>query len=205
VIRWIPAEVDVSIRPGWFYHPREDKMVKSLPHLIDIYFGAVGGNAVLLFNIPPDRRGLIHENDAERLMELKRYLEQTFSHDIAVGAKTLISSEEETFPCHLPSKGCKGNGVSYSKFIEYDLGSAKTFNLALLQEDIRKGQRVEEFYLDIWDGGTWKPIARGTTIGYKKILRFSQVSSQKVRIRITQSRLVPFISNFSLYFAHPVK
>ncbi len=78
VLRWLPAEVDTSIRPGWFYHAREDKLVKTLPHLVDIYFGAVGGNAVLLLNLPPDKRGLIHENDAKRLMELKEFLDQTF-------------------------------------------------------------------------------------------------------------------------------
>jgi len=177
VLRWLPAEVDTSIRPGWFYHKSEDKMLKSLPQLVKIYFGAVGGNAVLLLNIPPDRRGLIHENDAARLMELRKYLDETFAQDLAEGAQKIVSETS----------------------IEYALGSAKTFNLALLQEDIQLGQRIEEFYLDAWDGKEWKPIARATTIGYKRILRFDKITAQKVRVRITQSRLSPTLSQFSLF------
>jgi len=178
-IRWLPAEVDTSIRPGWFYHQREDKLVKSLPHLVEIYFGAVGGNALLLLNIPPDRRGLIHENDAARLMELRKYLDETFSQDLASGA----------------------DKISSDSGIEYDLSEPRTFNLAMIQEQIQQGQRVEEFYLEIWDGRSWKQIAKGATIGYKKILRFNQVTAQKIRLRITQSRLSPTLSNFELYLS----
>lgn len=78
---WWPSEVDVSIRPGWFYHAAQDKQVKSLAHLVDIYFKSVGYNSVLLLNIPPDKRGLIHENDVQRLKELSGYLKKTFGKD----------------------------------------------------------------------------------------------------------------------------
>ncbi len=184
IIRWLPAEVDTSIRPGWFYHKQEDRMVKSLSRLVDIYFNAVGGNAVLLLNIPPDRRGLINENDATRLIELRKYLDETFAQNLARDAKINSSSQP--------------GGDSR---IEYDLGRPMTFNIALIQEQIKLGQRVEEFFLDAWDGKDWNPIAKGAAIGYKRILRFNPVTTPKVRVRVTQSRDCPTLSNFELYLS----
>jgi len=208
-LSWVPAEVDTSIRPGWFYHKREDLMVKSLPHLLNIYFDSVGGNGVLLLNIPPDRRGLFHENDVKRLLELRKALDQIFEKDLARNAAAKASAVRGKDNQFGADKTVDGNPETYwmtddgvsQAVIEYDLGAPKTFNVAMLQEYIKLGQRVEEFYIDAWAGTDWKPVARSTTIGYKRLLRFETVTSQKVRVRITQSRVCPTLSNFSLYFA----
>jgi len=208
-IRWLPAEVDTSIRPGWFYHKSQDKMVKSLPHLLDVYFNSVGGNAVLLLNMPPDRRGLINENDVARLNELKKVLDQTFKQNLALGAAAKASSvrgNDKTFAADKTVDNDKNtywmtdDGVTKAN-IEYDLGQPATFNLAVLQEEIRQGQRVEAFAVDVWDGSTWREIASATTIGYKRMLRFPEVTAQKLRLRIEHSRICPTISNFELYFS----
>ena len=168
---WYPGQVDVSIRPGWFYHAAEDDKVKTLDHLLDIYYTSVGGNAQLLLNIPPDKRGRIHENDAARLKELGDRLRETFAVDLAEGATMSAASSGQ-------APGA----------VVWDLGGVKTFNVALVAENLSRGQRVEAFALDAWDGRDWSEIARGTTIGWKKLLRSPAVSAAKVRLRVLRSR-----------------
>ena len=203
---WFPSQVDVSIRPGWFYHAQEDGQVKTLQHLLDIYYGAVGGNSQLLLNIPPDRRGRLHENDVQRLKEVGDILRLTFAHDLAHRAKAVASSAAGD---HTASKTVDGNPATYwspeeneaSPSLEYDLGSAKTFNVARLQEAIWVGQRVEEFALDASVNGEWREIARSTTIGYQRLLRFPEVTTSRVRLCLTKSRLCPTLSTFGLFCA----
>jgi alpha-L-fucosidase len=179
---WYPAQVDVSIRPGWFYHAAEDMKVKTLGQLLDIYYAAVGGNAQLLLNVPPDRRGRIHENDVLRLKQLGDALRSTFAADLAAEAKA--------------TKG--GDGAAGS-FIEYDLARPAAFNVILIQEDIRSGQRVEAFAVDAWDGAAWKEVARATTVGYKRLLRVPLVKASKVRLRVLGARAPAAISEFGLF------
>ena len=178
---WYPGQVDVSIRPGWFYHAAEDDKVKTLDHLLDIYDTSVGGNAQLLLNIPPDKRGRIHENDARRLKELGDRLKATFAVNLAAGATAPQGGT-------VPPGDCPGGRPQDGAAVLYELVGTKTFNVAMLKEDIRRGQRVEAFALDIWDGTDWKEIAAGTTIGWKKLLRFPAVEAAKVRVRILRSR-----------------
>ncbi len=216
---WLPAESDVSIRPGWFYRPEEDDKVKSLDQLLDIYYGSVGRNSVLLLNVPPDRRGLIHENDARRLREFRRVLDATFARNLAAGAEARCSafrkgtrafSDERLYG---PSMIVDGNPETYwtteqgqtLAILEIDMQGDQTFNVASLSEYIKAGQRVEEFALEAWYDGQWREFARGTTIGYKRLLRFDPVTTRKVRIKITQSRVCPTLAEFGLYMAPPVE
>lgn len=180
---WYPGQVDVSIRPGWFYHAAEDGKVKTLDHLLDMYYTSVGGNAQLLLNIPPDKRGRIHENDARRLKELGDRLRATFADNLAAGAS-------------FPTQGTvpPGDGPAWS----FDLAGPKRFNVARLREDPRQGQRVEAFAFDIREGDGWKEIARGTTVGYQKLLRFPAVETEKVRLRVLRARGIPVIPPDSL-------
>ncbi len=176
---WYPGQVDVSIRPGWFYHASEDDRVKSLDHLLDIYYTSVGGNAQLLLNIPPDKRGRIPENDARRLKELGDRLRATFAVNLTEGSKTE-----------------SGGGT----VLLCTLDEARAFNVAMLMEDIGRGQHIEAFVIEAWEGagavtdhdllGTtgWREIAKGTTIGWKKLLRFPTVTAEWVRVRILKSR-----------------
>ena len=206
---WFPAEVNTSIRPGWFYHASQDNQVKSLEHLLEVYYGSVGGNAVFLLNLPPDRRGLIHENDAARLAELGTVLRETFKTNLAAGAKASASAVRGDDPRFGPDKAVDGwkdsywstdDGVTAAE-LEFDLGAEKTFNQAMLQEHIRSGQRVEAFALDAWDGAAWRELARATVIGYKRLLRFPETTARKVRLRVLESRVCPTLSHFGLYRA----
>lgn len=185
---WYPGQVDVSIRPGWFYHAAEDDKAKSLDHILDIYYTSVGGNAQLLLNIPPDKRGRIHENDVRRLNELGARLRATFAVDLAAVAKFSTSTQ-------LSADGITDSDRARLVYddvtgfaCEYALAGPKTFNVAMIKENLLWGQRIESFALDAWDGNGWKEIARGTTVGWKKLLRFPAVEATKVRLRILRAR-----------------
>lgn len=192
---WYPGQVDVSIRPGWFYHAAEDDKVKTLDQLLDIYYTSVGGNAQLLLNIPPDKRGRIHENDARRLRELGDRLRSTFfDHRVYdVGLFDLKWSDE-------PESGSSRTAHDLTSGHEFDLGGRKAFNVAAIAEDIKQGgQRIEGFALDALDGTDWREIARGTTVGWKKLLRFPTVETTRLRLRILRSRAFPLPLFLSCY------
>jgi len=209
---WYPAETDVSIRPGWFYHASQDDKVKSVEHLLDIYFSSVGYNSVLLLNLPPDRRGLIHENDVKRLREFRKVLDAIFDENLAAGAKATASNVRGGNPAFAADKITDGDPDTYwttddwttAATVEFDLGKTRMFNVAELAEHIEIGQRVAEFALDAWDNGTWKEFAKGTTVGYKRLLRFDKVTTRRLRLRILDSRVCPTLANLALYHAPPI-
>ncbi len=185
---WYPGQVDVSIRPGWFYHAAEDGAVKSLERLLDIYYTSVGGNAQLLLNIPPDKRGRVHENDVRRLKELGDRLRATFTENLAASAKTTMVFENTLADGVGEPVDATGRPVDGVDTVELDLMGAKTFNVAMLREDLREGQKIEAFAVDVWDGAAWREAAKGTTVGWKKLLRFPAVETAKVRVRILRTR-----------------
>jgi alpha-L-fucosidase len=204
---WVPAECDVSIRPGWFYHAAQDDRIKSLEHLLDIYYGSVGRNGQLLLNIPPDRRGLIHENDVKRLEEFRKVLDRTFDENFAAGTRVIASNTRGLKKMYGPSNltddstetiWATDNGVTTAELV-FDLGKKKTFNVIMVQEYIKKGQRIQKFEVEAWDGKRWKKIADETTIGYKRLLRIGDVTAAKVRLKITKATDCPILSNFGLY------
>lgn len=183
---WYPSEVDVSIRPGWFYHAEEDTKVKSLKHLSDIYFQSVGYNSVLLLNIPPDRRGLIHEADVKRLKDFAAYRKRVFADNRVV-------------------KGRKEwNAVSGSEKI-YSLKSESEINVVMLQEDIAKGQRVESFAIEVLTEQGWQEVGQGTTVGYKRLLRFPAVKASQLKVKINECRLSAHISQVGAFYATPLQ
>jgi len=201
---WWPAECDVSIRPGWFYHARDDESVRSVESLMDIYFKSVGRNSVLLLNVPPDRRGLFHENDVSRLREFDEARARTFRRNLATGKAATADS--------IAGGSSAGNAVDAGPGtcwaaasphgparLEVDLGRPTTFNIAEAQETIADGQRVQEYLLEGWDGSGWREIVRGTTIGRKKLDRFEPVTYSKVRLTIVKSLAPARIRAFGLY------
>ncbi len=204
---WWPAECDVSIRPGWFYHAAQDDKVKSLEQLLDIYYKSVGRNSVLLLNIPPDRRGLFHENDAARLRELRNLLDRTFRTDLAAGARASANSAAARHGAGAVVDGDNGTwwepaDGDLPAVIELDLGEPRTFNCVLLQEYIPKGQRVEGFSVQVADAGGRREIAAGSTIGYKRLLPLKPaVTTSRVRIEIRQSRGAPLLRRVGLFNA----
>ena len=183
---WYPSEVDVSIRPGWFYHPYQDSQVRTLENLVDIYYTSVGRNSVLLLNIPPDTRGLIHEIDAQRLKDLRRYLDETFDENLLVRRPRLWKAEE-------------------GDEREFKVKDGAVFNTLLIREDITKGQRVESFTLEALAEGHWMKIAEGTTIGYNRLLKFPAMTAEKIRITISSTRKSARISQVGLFYAPEVK
>ncbi|MDZ7305426.1 MAG: alpha-L-fucosidase [candidate division KSB1 bacterium] len=204
---WLPAECDVSIRPGWFYHAHEDSLVKTPAQLFDLYFQSVGRNASLLLNVPPDRYGRWHENDVKALRAFKRLLDLTFSRDLAASATVTASNVRGNDPRFAAKNVVDGKKETYwatddsvtAASLVFTLRQKSTFNCLMLQEYIALGQRIEAFAVEQWNGNAWTPVTAGTTIGHKRLLRFPSVTANKIRLLIRQAKACPTISNFGLF------
>lgn len=204
---WVPAEVNVSIRPGWFYHADQDDQVKTADQLLDIYYHSIGRNATWNLNIPIDRRGLVHPADSAILMEVANRIRNDFKENLAkdaqiqatnvrgraFSAKMMIDGNKETY------WATEDEVTSASVTLGFDKPTA--FNRFLVQEFIRLGQRVKAFTLDAWVDGEWQVVATGTTIGYKRILRFPNVQAEKLRFTIDEAKACPLLSNIEVYLA----
>ena len=208
---WVPAECDVSIRPGWFYHPGEDHQVKSGARLVDLYYASVGRGSSLLLNLAPDRRGQIPEPDVISLREFRRILDATFREDYTQGARVTASNtrgnDERRFsPRNTIDRRRNTYWASDDQIktpeLTIDLGQQRTFNVVRLREYLPLGQRVEAFALDVWKDNKWQEFASGTSIGNCKLVRGKPVTTSKVRLRITQASVCPAISELAL-FAEP--
>ncbi|MFN3851451.1 MAG: alpha-L-fucosidase [Spirosomataceae bacterium] len=175
---WLPAECDVSIRPGWFYHKNEDEKVKSPEKLMEIWDKSVGRGANLLLNIPVDNRGIIHENDEKALMEFKKLRESSYP-------KNLVTKES------IKKATDKSYTVTLSKPTE--------FNSIVIQENIKFGQRIKSMSVQVNENGNWKTVGKATTVGYKRIVRFTNVTAKEVRIVFDEVLATPIISNIELY------
>ncbi len=205
---FIPAEVDVSIRPSWFYHASEDGRVKSVSTLVDLYCNSVGRNSVLLLNIPPDRRGLIPDTDAKNAAGLRQWIRKTFSRNLLAGASTsslhprgpgyevenMSDVKPETF--YASADGFNEDAVTFN------LPRSKTFDCAMIQEAIRLGQRTTTWSIETSsDGEAWTPIPEATgkqSIGHKWIVRFRPVRAKYVRLRLS-GRAPAAIQTFGVY------
>lgn len=207
--KWIIGQCDVSIRPGWFYHVTQDSLVKSPTEIMDIYYKSVGRNGVLLLNLPPDQRGLIHEKDVASLQIFKEIVEETFNSNLAVNAKVSSSNYRLNHSKFSPGNITDDDPESYwatddsiySAELIIDLNEKTTFNRIMLQEAIKFGQRISKFQVLVKDGSDWKVIFDGTTIGYKRLMRVETVNTSKVKLRILDSNNIPAISNFGIYKA----
>jgi alpha-L-fucosidase len=204
---WLPAEVDVSIRPGWFYHASQDDKVKTPAQLLDIHFNSVGRGANLILNLPPDRRGIIHENDVRSLRECRRILDATFAQDLARGAKATASATRGQDAQFGPACVTDGRRDTYwatddavtAAELVLDLGRSVTFNVVRVREYLPLGQRVDRFVVDAWTDGKWQEIAAETSIGNQRLLRTRNVTTSQVRLRITQAAACPAISELGLF------
>ena len=205
---WAPAETDVSIRKGWFWKERENSTVKSLQHLLKIYYESVGRNSLLLLNVPPDTCGLIHSVDSARLMEFRAALDEIFSDNLAKDARVEADNVRGGSRKYRAENMLRGD---YDKYWAVDdsittvsftvtLPEKRTFNRVQLQEYIPLGQRVAAFTIDALDeDGSWKPIARETTIGYKRIVHVPVTTTTAVRVNIEEALACPVLNGFALY------
>ena len=209
---WVPAECDVSIRPGWFYHQHEDEEVKTPQALVDLYYSSVGRGASFLLNLPPDRRGRIHDNDVRSLREFRRILDATFATNLAAGARVHASNVRGngSDPRFASANVLDGNRDTYwttddhvvTPTLTLDLGRPISFNVVRLRENLPLGQRVISIKIDMWRGRDWVEIGAATSIGNCRLLRGQRVTTSRVRLRITKAAVCPAISEVGL-FAEP--
>lgn len=205
--QWIPAEVNVSIRPGWFYHTKEDTLVKSPEKLFDIYLSSVGRGSTLLLNVPPDKRGLFHENDVKALQEWRALLDQEFKTNLADKVEAGATSYRGENSSYAPLNVTDDNKDTYwttdddvtTGSLELKLKAPADVKYIVLQEYIKLGQRIKAFNVEIWKDNAWVKVADATTIGYKRILKIEPQSTDKIRVNITASKACPLISSIEIY------
>ncbi len=203
-ISWRAAEVDTSIRPGWFFHSKENIRVRSLKTLTDIYFRSVGGNCTLLLNIPPDRRGLFHETDVKRLAALGKVIKDSFARclsddasfyaDKCDGVNIIENVKEDSYSSYYSSSEGENNVT-----ITVTLPQSRRIKMLVMKENILLSQRIEGFTVECQYGKSWKKLYEGTTVGYKRIVRFRPVITKSIRITVTDSRVAPTFSYIGLY------
>lgn len=209
---WVPAECDVSIRPGWFYHKHEDNEVKTPQQLVDLYYSSVGRGASFLLNLPPDRRGRIHENDVRSLREFRRIIDATFATNLAAGARASATNSrgngrDRRFA---PGNVLDGSRSTYwatdddqkTPTLTLELPREVSFNVVRLREHLPLGQRVDSTFFETWQDGGWVEFGSATSIGNCRLIRGPRVTTSRVRLRVTQAPVCPAISEVGL-FAEP--
>ncbi|MCU0781936.1 MAG: alpha-L-fucosidase [Akkermansiaceae bacterium] len=205
--QWVPAEVDVSIRPGWFWHAHENGKVRSPENLMQIYMDSIGRGATLNLNVPPDRRGLLHENDVASLRQFGEHLTRTFAANLAAGAVPTASNIRGNDSSYGPqqmldadpwSAWVSDDSVTTPEVV-FTLPAARTFNLIRLREDIRLGLRLEGVAVDAWIDGQWRELAKAEAIGQSRLWRVPATTTNKVRVRVTKSPVCPALSDFGLF------
>jgi alpha-L-fucosidase len=170
---WRPGETDVSIRPGWFYHPAEDTRVKSVEQLVELYFTSVGRNSKLLLNVPPTPDGLLHDVDVARLLGMRQQLDALF-----------LTNQAQFFQRNWRSTGRSG-------VLELTLSSAAPISILDAREDIARGQVVAKYVIEGASGRAWTTLARGTTIGYKRLHRIPSVEVNRLRLTVEEALTEP--------------
>jgi len=208
---WVPAEADVSIRPGWFWHPEEDDRTKSIDELLDIWYSSVGRNALLLLNVPVDRRGLVPEADAERLRTWRKILDATFHRNLTRGARATASNVRGGARRFAAARALDGRPDTYwatddgvtSAELRLELPRPVLANRILLREHVALGQRVRAFRVEVREDGTWRLLARGTTIGMKRVFRVPVVRVEALRVVVEDARACPPLAEVGLHAAPP--
>ncbi|WP_327091002.1 alpha-L-fucosidase [Nonomuraea sp. NBC_01738] len=192
-LQWWPAEVDVSIRSGWFYHANQQP--KSVDQLMNIYRTSVGRNAVLLLNIPPDRQGKLPAADVTRLREWKARIDREFGANLAIGATAAAPAQL------LAVDGSLETSWKVDGPLSITLPAAREVDKVVLAEDIRQGQQVESAVVEVRQAdGTWAQITQAGTIGAKRILTLAApVTGREFRVRVTARRGQPYLAEFALY------
>lgn len=204
---WIPAECDVSVRPGWFYHPEEDDKVRTPENLLDLYFQSVGRGCSLLLNLPPDRRGLIHDNDVQNLRAFRRLLDGMFGQDFARDATCTASNTRGGSGQFAPAKVIDGNSETYwatddeaeSCELTLDFPGKITFNVIGLREFLPLGQRIDRFAIDVDDAGVWHEWCCKASIGARRLIRGEKTTTRRIRFRVVKAPVSPAISKIGVY------
>ena len=208
--RWVPAEVDVSIRPGWFYHASEDDKVRSVENLMKIYYESIGRGANLILNIPPNKEGLIHPVDSARFAEFGKALKREFSNPLqGKDVKELSATNERggsrKFGVRRVMDGKKDTYWATDDSIQQAsmtmvLKQVEHLYAIRLKEPIQLGQRIESFAVEaLSTSGEWQTIAEGTTIGPRRTLRLPSMDASALRLTVRSSRACPLLSEVQLF------
>lgn len=204
---WMPAEADVSIRPGWFYHSAEDDSVRTPENLLDLYFRSVGRGAAFNLNLPPDRRGLIHEQDVESLRAFRRRRDAILDHDLARHAQCTAGNTRGNLAAFAPANVIDGNTATYwatddeaeTCELALDFSQAITFNVIGIREFLPLGQRIDRFAIDVDDSGTWREWCCEAAIGARRLIRGEKTTTRRVRFRVVEAPVCPAISEIGVY------
>jgi alpha-L-fucosidase len=188
-VQWTAPECDVPLRPGWFYHKDQDSKVKTPEKLFELYLKSVGRGGCLDLGVAPDTRGLLHENDVASLKAFGELLNKTFATDFAkqsTGASKALTDN---------------NRYTYATGNEFvmEWKEPREFDILRVRENIKLGQRVDEFVAEAWVDGAWKEITKATSVGSARILQFPVVKTNKLRVRVTKSAVPPAISEISVF------
>ncbi|MDZ4200513.1 MAG: alpha-L-fucosidase [Kiritimatiellia bacterium] len=205
---WLPAECDVSIRPGWFYHATEDDQVRSPENLLDLYFQSVGRGASLLLNLPPDRRGRIHERDLASLTAFRRRLHGLFERNGADNARIRADSVRKPNRTFRPEHLIDGDPGTFwaaadghlQTEVVLDFSMPVSFNVIRLRENIAFGQRVNRFAVDVEQAGAWMEYLQAEAIGNRRILKGNSVTTRRIRLRILDAIASPVLTELALFF-----
>ncbi|MGI8950268.1 MAG: alpha-L-fucosidase [Chitinophagaceae bacterium] len=203
---WIPAECDVSIRPGWFYHANEDEKVKTPEQLFNIYLKSVGRGANLLLNVPPDRRGLINEHDSAALIDFKKLRDESFEEDLLKNATIEIRNADKIFSTN---KLTDNNDESFERFEISNQNNASgiyvkfqkpmQLNCIILKEPIQLGQRIKSANILLKNHDQIVKEINITTVGKKRIVTFPAIETKEILIKITGTKATPLISEIAAY------
>jgi alpha-L-fucosidase len=191
---WIPAETDVSIRPGWFWHEKENSRVRTPQNLVNLYYKSVGRNSLLLLNIPPNNQGLFEESDVASIKTFRRILDETFKNNLATGMVTRKLTDH-SLKTYVPIQVNKELIIAFKKPVKIDR--------ALLQENIANGQVIEGGKLEYWNGSRWQTIAQFSTVGHKRLIRFDEVQTQRVRLTISKAKANVQLAEIGFYKSSP--
>ena len=212
--KWIPAECNVSIRPGWFYHEKEDSKVKSVDELVDLYYRSVGHNGTQLINFPVNKEGLIHPIDSANAANYYKQISAELKNNLVLKASVKASntrgkkfSTKKLVDGNYDTYWATADGVTTGS-LTIDFNKTRKLNRMMLQEYIPLGQRVGKFRVEYLHKGEWLPVNCGeetTTIGYKRLLRFKTIEARKLRVVFEQSRGELCINNIGVYYAPGAK
>jgi len=203
--KWLPPECDVSIRPGWFWHEKENDRVKTPSQLMDLYFQSVGRGGSFLLNVPPDRRGLLSENDVASLKGFGEKMRATFTESLATGAKVSASNVRRGFAAASVIDGnprtywATDDAVKQAELV-LDFRREAEFNVVRLREHIALGQRIDAYAIDFWKDGAWSAFGTGASIGPCHLLRNNEaIKTNRLRVRITEASACPALQEVGVF------